>query len=89
MRYETFDRKDVNLVRGIFLMEEMGKCLIVGWDSPPSPSPVFSTKAPWKEGQSTPSGGNKTTLKEGDIFVKKGDTGVLFWETILLDTVLY
>ena len=29
--------EEVNLLRGIFLVEEMSKFLAVGWDSSPSP----------------------------------------------------
>ena len=66
--------KNFEGLKGIFFLEEMSRCLVVGLVSPPSPSPGFSSKVPQKKGQSTPGGGNKVTLKEGDIFGQNGDT---------------
>ena len=59
--------EDVNLLRRIFLVEQMSKFLAVGQDS--SPSPEFLIKAQGKgEGQSTPGENNKATSKEGHFW---------------------
>ena len=48
--------KDLNLLRGIFLMGEMSKFLAVGYDF--SPSPRLPIKVQGKGEQSTPGGCN-------------------------------
>ena len=48
--------KDLNLLRGIFLMGKISTFLGVGQDFPPSPG--FPIKVQGKEGQSTPGGCN-------------------------------
>ena len=55
----------VHLLKRIFLVGEMSKFLVVGWDfSPPPPSQAFLIKVQAKGVQSTPGGSNKATSKE-------------------------
>ena len=49
------------------------------------PSPGFPAKVQGKEGQPTPDGGNKVSKKDGRFLISRE----MFWEIILLDTVLY
>ena len=51
-------------------MAGMRKFLADGWDSPPIPG--FFTKVWGKGVQSTPVGGNKSTLKNGTFLVRRG-----------------
>ena len=75
--------KDLNLLRGIFLMGEMSNFLAVGYDFPPYPG--FPIKVQGKKGQSTTRGCNNFLT----FLVRMEITGVWFWNIILLDTVLY
>ena len=70
--------KDLNLLRGIFLMGEISKFLAVAYDFPPSPG--FP-----RGGQSTPGGCNIFLI----FLVRREIPAIWFWEITLLDIVLY